>query len=152
MFITLASTKILFFYCRCSCAFIKFSLTYNRKISLYCYVTADILTTVLQKCFLSMSSTKQIILSKRLGCHGNRKAKFEKKYSKITSSEAIRGIKLKLWRMFVTLASTKMVFFYCCCSCTLVAMAILSFHWLIIGKVKIGVYCYLIADILTEHF
>ena len=30
------------------------------------------------------------------GCHGNIKGKFSKNYSKIFSSEAIRGMKLKL--------------------------------------------------------
>ena len=40
--------------------------------------------------------------------------------------------------------------FYCRCSCTFIAMATYSFHLLIMGKVKIGIYCYLIADILTK--
>ena len=42
--------------------------------------------------------------------------------------------------------------FYCCCSSTLVAMATWSFHWLTMGKVKIEIYCYLIADILTKFY
>ena len=33
---------------------------------------------------------------------------------------------------------------------TLVAMATYSFHWLIMGKVEIGIYCYLTVDILTK--
>ena len=33
-----------------------------------------------------------------IGCHGNIKGKFSKKYSKIFSSEAVRGMKLKLCR------------------------------------------------------
>ena len=42
------------------------------------------------------------ILSRSLnliGCHGNIKGKFSKKYSKINSSEAVWGIKLKLCRI-----------------------------------------------------
>ena len=71
------------------------------KISIYCYVTADILTNVLQKCSLSSPLPNVLFLSKPLnltGCHGNRKTKFakKKKKSNIISSEAIRGIKVKL--------------------------------------------------------
>ena len=58
------------------------------KIGIYCYLTADILTKVFQKCLI--------------GCHGNQNGnqrdKFAKTYSKIISSEAIRGMKLKLCR------------------------------------------------------
>ena len=72
------------------------------KIEIYCYLTADILTNVLQKCFSSSPLLNIQILSKPLnmiGCHGNRKDKFsKKKYSKIISSKAIKGMKLKLCR------------------------------------------------------
>ena len=51
-------------------------------------------------------------------------AKFEKKiYKKIFSSEAIRGIKLKLSRMFITLAFTEMAFFF------IVVVHVLSLLW-----------------------
>ena len=46
-----------------------------------CYLTADILNKVLQKCTLSISLQTTWILSKLLnliGCHGNRNAKFAK--------------------------------------------------------------------------
>ena len=48
------------------------------KIDIYCYLTADILTKVLQKC----SFTKHInfVQTSEFGCRGNRKAKFAKKY------------------------------------------------------------------------
>ena len=52
------------------------------KICLYCYVKADILTKVLQKCLLSSPLPNKSFLSKSLnlvGCYANRKAKFEKK-------------------------------------------------------------------------
>ena len=84
------------------------------KVGLYCYLIADILTKVLQKCSLNSPLPNIWILSKPLkliGCHDNRKYKFSKKYSKIISSEVIRGIKLKLFRIFITLASTKIMFF-----------------------------------------
>ena len=33
--------------------------------------------------------------------------------------------------------------FYCCCACGFLAMATLSFHRFIMGKVKVGLYFYL---------
>ena len=39
--------------------------------------------------------------------------------------------------------------FYCCCACGLVAMATLSFHRFIIGKVKVGLYFCRTLGILT---
>ena len=33
--------------------------------------------------------------------------------------------------------------FYCCCECGFIAMATLSFHRFIMGKVKVGLYFYL---------
>ena len=53
------------------------------KVGLYFYLTADILTKVFQKCSLSSPLLNIWILSKPLiliGCHGNRKDKFAKKY------------------------------------------------------------------------
>ena len=53
------------------------------EIGIYCYLTADILTKVLQKCFLSIPLSSIWILSKPLyliGFYGNRKVKFLKKY------------------------------------------------------------------------
>ena len=57
---------------------------------------ADILTKVLQKCSLSSPVRNISFLSKSLNCHGNRKVKFAIFFSKIVSSEAIRGIKLRI--------------------------------------------------------
>ena len=54
--------------------------------------------------------------------------------------------------MFITLAFTTIMFFYCHCSCAFVPMATYSFHRLIMGKVKVGLYFYLTADILTKVF
>ena len=69
------------------------------KTEIYCYLTADILTKVLQKCSFSSPLPNLSILSKPLnliGCHGNQNDEFVKKISKIIFSEAIRGVKLKL--------------------------------------------------------
>ena len=85
------------------------------------------------------------------GCHGNRKAKLVKKYSKIISSEAIRGMKLKLCNVH-NISLYKNYVFYCCCSFALVAMATSSFHRLAMGKVKVGLYFYLTADILKKVY
>ena len=71
------------------------------KIGIYCYLTVDILTKVLQKCSLSSPLWSMWILSKLpnlIGCHGNQKDKFAIKYSKIFSSEATMGMNLKLCR------------------------------------------------------
>ena len=80
------------------------------KIGIYCYFMADIL----MKVFLKILMSGPLFLSKPLnliGCHGNQKSEFAKKYSKINSSEAIWGRKLKLCSIFITLASTKVLFF-----------------------------------------
>ena len=71
------------------------------KAGLYCYLIADISTKVIQRCSLSSPLPNIWMLSKPLnliGCHGNRKDIFAKKYSKIISSETIRGMELKLCR------------------------------------------------------
>ena len=96
------------------------------EISIYCCLTADILTKVLQKYSLSSHLPNIWFLSKPLnliGYHGNQNFKFAKKYSKIISSEAIRGMKLKLHRKVHNISLYKNYVFYYCCSCTLVAMA-----------------------------
>ena len=40
-----------------------------------------------------------------------------------------------------------MIVFCCHCLSTLVAMATLNLHRLVMGKMKIGIYCYFIAGI-----
>ena len=148
------------------------------EIYRYCYITVDILTKVLQKCSLSSPLQNIWILSKLLnliGCHGNRKDKWEKwklafiaislqifwqrfyrdvpqvvlyqtyefcpncwiwlvamaakginwqkKYSKVISLEAIRGMKLKLCRNVHDISLYKNFVFYCTCLCAFLAMA-----------------------------
>ena len=71
------------------------------KNGIYRYLTAGILTNVLQKYSLSSPLPKISCLSKPhnlIDCHGNQEAKFAKKYSEIFSSEALRGMKLNLCR------------------------------------------------------
>ena len=70
------------------------------KIGIYCNLTADSLKNKNQKCLLS-GPLPNIILSNPhnvLGCHGNTKTKFSKNILKFNSSEAMRAIKLKLFR------------------------------------------------------
>ena len=57
-----------------------------------------------------------------------------KNIKKINSSEAIRGIKLKVCRIVYNISLYKNIVFYCRCLSTLVAMATLNFHGLINGK------------------
>ena len=57
------------------------------KIGIYWYFIADILTKVVWNCLLSGRLLNIYILSKPLnsiGCHGNKKAKFEKTIKKST--------------------------------------------------------------------
>ena len=94
-----------------------FPLTYIGKveIGIYCFLIADILTKVLQKCSLSSPLRNILILTKPLnlsGCHGNQNDKFAKIYSKIISSEAMRQKKLKLCRHFHNIKLCISVCFY----------------------------------------
>ena len=76
---------------------------------------------------------------------------FRKKYSKIFFSEVIRGIKLKLCINVCVIMLYINCVLYCCCACGFVAMATLSFHTCIMGKVKVlGLYFYLTLGILTK--
>ena len=64
------------------------------NIEMYCYLTADILTKVLQKCSLSIPLPNIYILSTKLnliGCHGNQKDKFSKKIFKIHLLRSHKG-------------------------------------------------------------
>ena len=58
-----------------------------------------------------------------IGCHGNIKGKFSKKYSKLFSSEIIRGMKVKLCIHVYDISLYKNIGFYCRCSGILVAVA-----------------------------
>ena len=80
------------------------------------------------------------------------KSKFTKKYSKNFFSEAIKGMKLKLCRNVHSISLYKNYIFYCHCLCAFIAMATYSFHRLKMGKVKVGLYFHLTADILTKVF
>ena len=112
------------------------------EIGIYFCVTADIFTKVLQKCSWSSPLQTVLILSKSLnliGCHGNRNVKCSKKiFKKIFFSEVIRGMKLKLCINVCAIIRYINYVFHCCCACGFVAMATLSFHRLIMGKVKVG--------------
>ena len=82
------------------------------ETGIYCCLTADIFIKVLQKWCLRSPLPIIRILYKPLnliGWHGNRKAKFAKKCSKIFS-EAVRGMKLKLCRNFHNISLYKIVF------------------------------------------
>ena len=82
---------------------------------------------------------------------GNRNVKFlKKKYSKVVFSEVIRGTKLKLCINVCVIILYINCVFYCCCACGFVAMATLSFHRFVMGKVKVGLYFYLTLGILTK--
>ena len=81
------------------------------EIGIYCcLINADILTKVLQNCSLSSPLPTRWILSKPqnlIGFYGNSKVKFAKKYSKMISSEAVWGMKLKLCRDVHTISLYK---------------------------------------------
>ena len=144
------------FYCCCRCTFLAMATkSFHRlimgkvEIGIYFCVTGDILTNVLQKCSCSSLLQTIWILSKSLiliGCHDNWNVKF----SKIFFSEVIRGIKLKLCINVCVIILYINYVFTSSCACGFFAMATLSFHRFIMGKVKIGLYFYLTSGILTK--
>ena len=68
------------------------------KVGPFFYLTSDILTKVLQKWSLSSFSVTYEFCPILIGCPGNLNIKFAKKYSKIFSSEAIRGGKAETFK------------------------------------------------------
>ena len=78
------------------------------------------------------------------------KKKKKKKNPKIFFSVVIRGMKLKLCINVCVIFLYINCLFYCCCACDFVTMATLSIHRFIMGKVKVGLYCYLTLGILTK--
>ena len=77
----------------------------------------------------------------------------EKKNQKSFFSEAIRGMKLKHCINVLNISLyINFIFFYCRCPCAFTAMATQTFHIhvLIMGKVEIGIYFCVTADILTK--
>ena len=113
-------------------------------IGIYCCLTTDILTKVLQKC--SLSSTLHVfniwILSKLLNLIVP-KVKFAKKYllrSHKGDEAEVHNIGLNKNCVFLL----PLLMFFCC------YVWQLSFHRLIMWKVKIGLNSYLTADILTK--
>ena len=77
---------------------------------------------------------------------------FKKIKKKINSSEAIKGINLKLCRNGHSVSLYKKHCFLLPLLMLFVAMATSNFYRLIMGKMKIGFNCCLIAGILTERF
>ena len=124
------------------------------EIGIYFCVTADILTSVLLKCFWSSPLSTIWILSKSLiltSGYGNRKAKFSKqkttKHSKIFFLEAIWGLKLKLCiNVYDIILYIKCVFIAVAHVFSLL-WQLKSFHRFIMGKVKVGLCFY-----LTRYF
>ena len=114
------------------------------KIGIYCYLIADILTKVLQKCSWSCPNRWFWLVAM-----ATEMLNFRKKYSKIFS-EVIRGMKPKLYINVCVIILYINCVFYCCCACGFVAMATLSFHRFIMGKVKVGLHFYLTSGILTK--
>ena len=119
---------------------------------IYCYLIADILTKLLQKCSLSGPQPNILFFFfpslNLIGYHGNKKSKFATKYSKIKSSEAVWGIKLKFSSIVSNIKLYKDIVFYCRCSCTLVATVIsIDLQWEIW---KIRFIAIFIAVILTN--
>ena len=75
---------------------------------------------------------------------------YRKQNSKIFFSEAISGMKLKLCINIHDISLYINFIFYCRCPCAFVAMAIWSFHRLIMEKVEIGIY--LLLQIFWQKF
>ena len=123
------------------------------KVCLYCYLTADILTKVLQKCSLSSPLPNIWILFKPLyliGSHGKARLNLRNNIKKIISSEVIRGIKLKFCRNVHNISLFKNIVLFVAVIHVLSSIRQQSFHRLIMGKVKVGLNFDLSADILTK--
>ena len=103
---------------------------YKNYVFYYCCLCT--LVAMALKVWLVPMATKRLNLWKNLK-------------KKLISSEAISG--MKLCRNIHNSSLYKNCVFYRCCLCTLVAMATSSFHWLVMGKMKIGIYCYLSLQI-----
>ena len=87
------------------------------KNGIYCYLTGGILTKVLQKYSLSSTLPNISFLSKPLnliGCHSDRKAKFEKKIFKTHLLRSHKGDKAETLQKFHNIPLQKSAF-YCCC-------------------------------------
>ena len=118
------------------------------EIGIYFCDNADILTKALQKCSWRSPLQTVRILSKSLiliGCHGNRNAKFSKKILRIQ-----KGDETETLHKCLCYYPLHKLYFCCCCACGFVAVATLSFHRFIMGKVKVGLYFYLTLRILTK--
>ena len=77
----------------------------------------------------------------------------KKKNQKSFFSEAIRGMKLKHCINVLDISLyINFIFFNCRCPCAFIAMATQTFHIhvLIMGKVEIGIYICVTADVLTK--
>ena len=134
----------------CNCRYgTDFPHTYNEKS-----LIADILTKVLEKCFMSSPLLNIKILFKQLdwiGCHGNKKRK-KYKYMKKISSKAIRTIKL-----IHNICRPKNGVLHCQIATVLSMLwQFKSFHRRIMGKVQVGHFflshCRHIYKSFTEMF
>ena len=116
------------------------------KIEIYFYLTADILTKVLQKCSLS-SPLPNIWSWIWLVAMATQGINSQKHIQKSSPQQPLGGWSWNFAELFITLASTKYVFIAIAYVLSLLWQ---SFHRLIMGKMKVGLYCYLIADILSK--
>ena len=107
---------------------LKFPLTYNGKSENWYLLLShcSYFDKRFAEMFVGWSSTKHIIWDQTSQFDWQANVKFAKKCLKITSSEAIRGIKLKLGRIVYNIS-----LFCCRCLSTLVAMATLNVYRLI---------------------
>ena len=103
------------------------------KIEIYCYLIADILTKVLQKCLLSDPPSSVSLIETSQFDWLPWQLKVLNLWERKISWEASRGIKLKLYETVHnnSLYKTTCFVLYCRCLSTLVAMAALNFHTLI---------------------
>ena len=89
-------------------------------------------------------------IAQLIGCHGNIKGKFSIKYSKIFPSEIVRGMKLKLCIHVHDISLYINCVFIVVAHVLSLPWQLISFHRLQMGKVEIGIYFCVTADILTK--
>ena len=90
---------------------------------------------------------KSLIL---VGCRGNRNDKFSEKIFKNLLLKSHKGEEAETLHKCLCNYPLHKLCFYCCCAWGFVAMAAVSFHRFIMGKVKVGLYFYLTLGILTK--
>ena len=87
-----------------------------------------------------------------ISCHGNRNVKFSKKIFRNLFLRSHKRDEAETLHKCLCYYPVHKLYFYSGCACGFVAMATLSFHRFIMGKVKVGLYFCLTLGIMIKVF